>query len=164
MCNCVVPTGPPNPSIVPPHSPPQGSIPIGPASHPGPGGMPPGGPGSMGPGPGAMPPGGPISPGEPPSMALPFSILNEVCASGQSMVFNSQNPNTPSICSCGICRKEVHNNNQTILCKSGSNYWFHQTCRGLQETAITRKRSQNGSVTCSSVGRRYVPFFKFKPQ
>jgi hypothetical protein len=44
----------------------------------------------------------------------------------QPMVFNPQNPNAPPIYPCGICHKEVHDNDQAILCESGCNFWFHR--------------------------------------
>ncbi|ESO89625.1 hypothetical protein LOTGIDRAFT_59649, partial [Lottia gigantea] len=37
---------------------------------------------------------------------------------------------------CGICHKEVHENDQGILCESGCNFWFHRTCTGLTEPAF----------------------------
>lgn len=42
------------------------------------------------------------------------------------MVFNPQNPNAPPIYPCGICHKEVHDNDQGLLCESGCNFWFHR--------------------------------------
>lgn len=44
----------------------------------------------------------------------------------QPMVFNPQNPNAPPIYPCGVCHKEVHDNDQAILCESGCNFWFHR--------------------------------------
>lgn len=42
------------------------------------------------------------------------------------MVFNPQNPNAPPIYPCGVCHKEVHDNDQGLLCESGCNFWFHR--------------------------------------
>lgn len=42
------------------------------------------------------------------------------------MVFNPQNPNAPPIYPCGTCHKEVHDNDQGLLCESGCNFWFHR--------------------------------------
>ena len=42
------------------------------------------------------------------------------------MVFNPQNPNAPPIYPCGVCHKEVHDNDQAIPCESGCNFWFHR--------------------------------------
>ncbi|KAL7298634.1 hypothetical protein TKK_0008400 [Trichogramma kaykai] len=53
----------------------------------------------------------------------------------QPMVFNHQNPNAPPISPCGVCHKEVHANDQAILCESGCNFWFHRRCTGLSEIA-----------------------------
>jgi hypothetical protein len=43
-----------------------------------------------------------------------------------AMVFNPQNPNAPPIYPCGVCHKEVHDNDQAIPCESGCNFWFHR--------------------------------------
>jgi hypothetical protein len=51
------------------------------------------------------------------------------------MVFNPSNPNAPPIYPCGVCHKEVHDNEQAILCESGCNFWFHRTCSRLTEPA-----------------------------
>ena len=53
----------------------------------------------------------------------------------QPMVFNHQNPNAPPISPCGVCHKEVHANDQAILCESGCNFWCHRRCTGLTEIA-----------------------------
>lgn len=44
----------------------------------------------------------------------------------QPMIFNPQNPNAPPIYPCGVCHKEVHDNDQAIPCESGCNFWFHR--------------------------------------
>lgn len=43
-----------------------------------------------------------------------------------AMVFNPQNPNAPPIYPCGVCHKEVHDNDQGLLCESGCNFWYHR--------------------------------------
>ena len=64
--------------------------------------------GPMGPG-GPPPgmPGGPGGPGGPLSMST-----DKVYPPNQPKVFNPQNPNAPPIYPCGICHKEVHDNDQ----------------------------------------------------
>merc|ERR1719342_1050159 len=132
-----------------------GNIPMGPSSHPGmggqspgmgPGGPSPGHPSMGGPSPGHPGMGGP-SPGHPgiggpspghPGMGgpSPLSMSSEkIYPSDQPMVFNPQTPNAPPIYPCGICHKEVHDNDQAILCESGCNFWFHRSCIGLTEGA-----------------------------
>ncbi|XP_076338867.1 uncharacterized protein LOC143240401 [Tachypleus tridentatus] len=54
----------------------------------------------------------------------------------QPMVFNPQNPNAPPIYPCGICHKEVHDNDQAVFCESGCNFWFHRICTGLTDAAF----------------------------
>merc|ERR1712117_930041 len=133
-----------------------GNIPMGPSSHPGMGGQSPG-MGHSGPSPGHHSMGGP-SPGHPsmggpspvhpgmggpspvrPGMGgpPPLSMSSEkIYPADQPMVFNPQNPNAPPIYPCGICHKEVHDNDQAILCESGCNFWFHRICTGLVEAAF----------------------------
>lgn len=59
------------------------------------------------------------------SKPMPVSA-GKVYPADQPMVFNSQNPNAPPIYPCGVCHKEVHDNDQAILCESGCNFWFHR--------------------------------------
>jgi len=43
----------------------------------------------------------------------PLSMSSEkIYPADQPMVFNPQNPNAPPIYPCGICHKEVHDNDQ----------------------------------------------------
>ena len=46
----------------------------------------------------------------------PLSMSSEkIYPADQPMVFNPQNPNAPPIYPCGICHKEVHDNDQVGL-------------------------------------------------
>ncbi|KAJ8981952.1 hypothetical protein NQ317_002124 [Molorchus minor] len=38
-------------------------------------------------------------------------------------------PERAPIYPCGVCHKEVHDNDQAILCESGCNFWFHRLHR-----------------------------------
>lgn len=129
------------PGSVSPHRSAQGSgpgTPVGPLS----GGLVgPHGPNSVGPpsghqGMGCHVPAGPSSH---PNMVLgPMTaISNErLYPPGQPIIFNPQNPSAPPIYPCGICRKEVGDHDQAILCESGCNFWFHRVCTGLAEPAF----------------------------
>ena len=67
----------------------------------------------------------------------PNSMPNEkVYPLGQPKVLNPQNPNATPIYPCGICHKEVHQNEQAIRCESGCNFWFHRVCTGLEQAAF----------------------------
>lgn len=99
------------------------NVPCGPACGP----RMPMGPRMMGP-PGPGPGPGPMSHMHMMGMApkpLPVSA-GKIYPPDQPMVFNPQNPNAPPIYPCGICHKEVHDNDQAILCESGCNFWFHR--------------------------------------
>ncbi|XP_060534196.1 protein pygopus-like [Cylas formicarius] len=143
-----------------------------PMSH-GPGG-PHGGPnGGMGP---MGAPNGPIGPGmnnnsfmmspmnNMYSKPMPVSA-GKVYPANQPMVFNSQNPNAPPIYPCGVCHKEVHDNDQAILCESGCNFWFHRGCTGLTETAYQLLTAEVYAewVCDKCLSTKNIPLVKFKP-
>ena len=100
------------------------------------------------------------------------------------MVFNPQNPNAPPIYPCGICHKEVHDNDQVrlkisitetvianndslqaILCESGCNFWFHRVCTGLAEAAFHFLTQEIYAewVCDKCFTQKEVPLVKFKP-
>lgn len=83
----------------------------------------------------------------------------------QSMVFNPANPNAPPIYPCGICHKEVHDNDQAILCESGCNFWFHRICTGLNERAyhLLNKEVYAEWVCDKCLNSKKIPLVKFKP-
>jgi hypothetical protein len=43
-----------------------------------------------------------------------------VYPANKSKVYNMQNPNAPPVYTCGICHKEINDNDEAILCES----WF----------------------------------------
>lgn len=83
----------------------------------------------------------------------------------QPMVFNPQNPNAPPIYPCGICHKEVHDNDQAILCESGCNFWFHRVCTGITEAAYQLLTAEVYAewVCDKCLQNKTIPLVKFKP-
>ncbi|XP_074650725.1 protein pygopus-like [Tubulanus polymorphus] len=83
----------------------------------------------------------------------------------QPMIFNPSNPNAPPIHPCGICHKEVHDNDQAILCESGCNFWFHRICTGLTEPAYQMLRQEVYAewVCDKCLGTKNIPLVKMKP-
>lgn len=81
-----------------------------------------------------------------------------------SMVFNHNNPNAPPIYPCGICHKEVHDNDQAILCESGCNFWYHRTCTGLTEPAFVMLTQEvYAEWACDGcLSSRSIPLVKMK--
>ncbi|XP_022915513.1 protein pygopus-like [Onthophagus taurus] len=98
------------------------------------------------------------------SKPMPVSA-GKVYPADQPMVFNSQNPNAPPIYPCGICHKEVHDNDQAILCESGCNFWFHRGCTGLTETAFQFLTAEVYAewVCDKCLASKNIPLVKFKP-
>ena len=101
--------------------------------------------------------------GPPPPHALSGS--GKIYPPNQPMVFNPSNPNAPPIYPCGICHKEVHDNDQAILCESGCNFWFHRICTGLSETAflMLTKEVYAEWVCDKCLTTKHVPLIKLKP-
>ncbi|KAK6631289.1 hypothetical protein RUM44_005815 [Polyplax serrata] len=95
---------------------------------------------------------------------LPVSA-GKVYPPDQPMVFNPQNPNAPPIYPCGICHKEVHDNDQAILCESGCNFWFHRMCTGLTEPAYQLLTAEVYAewVCDKCLNSKNIPLVKFKP-
>lgn len=85
--------------------------------------MGPGGPGGGGPGPMNGPPNsisGMFGP-----KPMPVSA-GKMYPPGQPMVFNPQNPNAPPIYPCGLCHKEVNDNDEALFCEPGCKFFFHR--------------------------------------
>lgn len=118
-------------------------------------GMPGSGPG------GPMPPGMHHQGGGPMMMAM----HGKVYPPNQPMVFNPANPNAPPIYPCGVCHKEIHDNDQAILCESGCNFWFHRTCTGLTDCAyvLLTKEVYAEWVCDRCLSSHSIPLVKLKP-
>ena len=81
------------------------------------------------------------------------------------MVSNPANPNAPPIYPCGICHKEVNDNDQAILCESGCNFWYHRGCTGLSELAFTLLNEEIfAEWSCDNcMNTKNIPMVKCKP-
>lgn len=89
----------------------------------------------------------------------------KIYPSNQAMVFNASNPNAPPIYPCGICHKEVHDNDHAILCESGCNFWYHRVCTGLTEPAFLMLTQEiYAEWVCNKcVQTKNIPLIKMKP-
>ncbi|KAG1658738.1 Protein pygopus [Nymphon striatum] len=122
-----------------------------------------------------MPPMPPM-PGVPPQMypgapmhckPVPVST-GKIYPSDQPMVFNPQNPSAPPIYPCGVCHKEVHENEHALICESGCNFWFHRVCIGMTEAAFYMIQNEiyaewEGSLQCVSINGCDRPSIKDLP-
>ena len=112
---------------------------------------------------GPFPPGMGGPPGGPPGGG---PLSNEkVYPPGQPMIMNPQNPSAPPIYPCCVCHKEVHENDQAILCESGCNFWFHRACTGLTEDAFFLLTQEIYAEWACDIcfKQKDVPLVKFKP-
>lgn len=96
---------------------------------------------------------------------MPHHMGGKVYPMDQPMVFNPANPNAPPIYPCGVCHKEVHDNDQAILCESGCNFWFHRICTGLTEPAFHMLTQEvYAEWVCEKcVSMKEIPLIKLKP-
>ncbi|KAK7011284.1 protein pygopus [Biomphalaria glabrata] len=83
----------------------------------------------------------------------------------QPMVFNPSNPSAPPIYPCGVCHKEVHENDQAVLCESGCNFWFHRICTGLTPEAFSMLKTEvYAEWACDKcLSSKNIPLVKLKP-
>lgn len=107
----------------------------------------------------ALPPGAPVG-----SKPMPL-MSGKIYPPEQSMVFNPANPNAPPIYPCGVCHKEVHDNDQAILCESGCNFWYHRICSGLTDRAYSMLTQEVYAewVCDNCANTKSIPLVKFKP-
>ncbi len=103
-------------------------------------------------------------PGPPLSSGGPAGV-GKIYPPNQPMVFNPSNPNAPPIYPCGICHKEVHDNDQAILCESGCNFWFHRICTGLTDPAYQMLTQEVYAewVCDKCLTHKNIPLVKMKP-
>lgn len=108
---------------------------------------------------------GPPKPNMPPMHPQMGLGHSRIYPPNQPMVFNSANPNAPPIYPCGVCHKEIHDNDQAILCESGCNFWFHRACTGLTDMAylLLTKEVYAEWVCDKCLATRNIPLVKMKP-
>lgn len=111
---------------------------------------------------------GPVN-GPPSSMGMfgpkPMPIsAGKVYPPGQPMVFNPQNPSAPPIYACGLCHKEVNDNDEALFCESGCNFFFHRACTGLTEAAFQLMSKEIYAEWCCDkcFTSKNIPLVKFK--
>ncbi|GFO20152.1 protein pygopus [Plakobranchus ocellatus] len=90
---------------------------------------------------------------------------SKVYPPNQPMVFNPSNPSAPPIYPCGVCHKEVHENDQAVLCESGCNFWFHRMCAGLTHDAFSMLKVEVYAewVCDRCLNTKNIPLVKLKP-
>ena len=72
--------------------------------------------------------------------------------------------NAPPVYPCGICHKEVNEQDQAILCESGCNYWYHRACTGLTDYAYTLLTDEiYAEWACERCMDKRIPLVKCKP-
>ncbi|XP_069077353.1 pygopus homolog 1 [Pleurodeles waltl] len=58
----------------------------------------------------------------------------------------STNPFLGSACVCGICRDEVSDNEDSLLCEVSCYNWFHRICAGMTENAYSLLAAEASAV------------------
>lgn len=111
------------------------------------------------------PPPPPMSQGMPMNHFGPPGKPNDkMYPAGSPRVFNPANPNAPPIYLCGVCNKEVHDNDHAIVCESGCSYWFHKSCSGLTDHAYALLNNEvYAEWACNRCFNKNIPIIKCKP-
>lgn len=82
----------------------------------------------------------------------------------QNRIKNPANPNAPPTYPCGVCHKEVNEQDQAILCESGCNFWFHRVCTGLSDYAYALLNEEiYAEWVCNGCVQKNIPLVKCKP-
>lgn len=64
---------------------------------------------------------------------------------------NNGGPISEPVYPCGICHKEVDDNDDAILCETGCGKWYHRVCTGLTVAAYNLlTNSINAEWVCNS--------------
>lgn len=63
----------------------------------------------------------------PPNGLKPITNSSEkIYPADKSIVFNPQNPNAPPIYACGMCHKEINDNDEAVFCDLGCKFFYHR--------------------------------------
>ncbi|RMX56079.1 pygopus homolog 1 [Pocillopora verrucosa] len=65
---------------------------------------------------------------------------------------------------CGICKREVNDNDDAIFCETGCAQWYHRVCTGLTELAYDLLTAEeNAEWVCDNcIATKSVPLVKLK--
>ena len=65
---------------------------------------------------------------------------------------------------CGLCRKEVSDDDAAIFCETGCSQWYHRVCAGLTENAYNLlTNEENADWVCDQcIGKKNIPLVKLK--
>ncbi|XP_077988838.1 uncharacterized protein LOC144443273 [Glandiceps talaboti] len=82
----------------------------------------------------------------------------------QPVILNPNDPSAPAIYPCGICHREVHDNDDAILCESSCNFWFHRICTGMTEAAYTLLTAEQSAewVCDKCIAKKKTPMVRIK--
>lgn len=65
---------------------------------------------------------------------------------------------------CGICKRNVDDNDDAILCETGCGLWYHRVCTGLTGLAYNLLTSEdNAEWVCNAcIASKTIPLVKLK--
>jgi len=65
---------------------------------------------------------------------------------------------------CGICKREVNDNDDAIFCETGCAQWYHRVCTGLTELAYDLLTAEeNAEWVCDNcIATKSIPLVKLK--
>lgn len=71
---------------------------------------------------------------------------------------------TDPVYPCGICKREVNDNDDAIFCETGCSQWYHRVCTGLTELAYDLLTAEeNAEWVCDNcIATKSIPLVKLK--
>ena len=65
---------------------------------------------------------------------------------------------------CGVCGKEVNDDDAAIFCENGCSQWFHRVCAGLTENAYNLLTNEESAdwVCDACISSKNIPLVKLK--
>lgn len=77
---------------------------------------------------------------------------------------NRSNLTIDPVYPCGICKREVNDNDDAIFCETGCSQWYHHVCTGLTELAYDLLTAEeNAEWVCDNcIATKTIPLVKLK--
>lgn len=100
--------------------------------------------------------------GVPPYVAAERTIHSRSMEGTTDM--NRSNLTIDPVYPCGICKREVNDNDDAIFCETGCSQWYHRVCTGLTELAYDLLTAEeNAEWVCDNcIATKTIPLVKLK--
>ena len=93
-----------------------------------------------------------------------FHILQEKHQPKAETIENDPDLENTPIYPCGVCGKEVNDNDEAILCEAGCTFWYHRSCTGMSKDAYAFMTNEdNAEWACDKcITTKSIPLVKLR--